>query len=367
MAQRIPDLRAKMQECGLDALLVMHPSNRFYLSGFTFGDIPPDESAGCLLITGDRSYLVTGPTNLPAAKAQAAGFEVVPRGEALQKTLAGLLRDHGVRRLGFEENATLVAVYRALEEATGGESGNGHKVDFVPVGELVSDLRLIKSEDELAKIERAARITDAAFEAVAPRMRPEQTEREIAWALELALRERGAEDLAFPVIVASGPHGASPHHHATDRPVGAGLPITIDMGARVDGYAADLTRTVILGEPEPRAREVYLTVLAALEAAEAGIRAGMTGAAADALARGVIEGAGFGEYFVHGLGHGVGVRVHEAPRAAREVEAVLPAGATLTLEPGIYIADWGGVRIEDLVVIEDAGVRVLSRAEKQRF
>ncbi len=365
MAQRIPDLRAKMQERGLDALLVTHPSNRFYLSGFTFGDIPPNESAGCLLITGDRSYLVTGPTNLPAARAQAVGFEVVPRGKALPTTLADLLREGGVRRLGFEENATLVSLYRALEEATAGD--NGRRVDFVPVGELVSELRLIKSEDELAKIGRAARITDEAFESVARQLRPEQTERAIAWALELAMRERGAEGLAFPTIVASGPHGASPHHEVTDRPVGEGLPITIDMGARVAGYSADLTRTVILGEPDLRAREVYGTTLAALEAAEAGIRAGMTGAAADAVARGVIEGAGYGEHFVHGLGHGVGVRVHEAPSAAREVEAVLLAGATLTLEPGIYIPDWGGVRIEDLVVIEDAGVRVLSGAAKQRF
>jgi Xaa-Pro aminopeptidase len=361
MAQRVPDLRAKMRERGLDALLVTHPSNRFYLSGFTAEDTPPNESAGSLLIAGDRSYLITGKTNVGWARAQATGFEVVPREKTVAATVATLLGERGVRRLGYEEDALLVSVYRVLEEETKGE------VEFVAVGDLVTDLRLVKSQDELAKIERACAITDAAFAAVWPTMRPDQSEREIAWALELAMRDQGADALAFPIIVAAGVHGASPHHDPTDEPVGEGLPITIDMGARVGGYNADLTRTVVLGEPTPRAREVCATLLRAVEATEAGLRAGMTGHAADALARDVIEAAGYGEYAIHGLGHGVGVRVHEAPSAAQEVEAPLPAGATLTIEPGIYIPDWGGARIEDLVVLEESGVRVLSTAPKQRF
>lgn len=361
MAQRVPDLRAKMRERGLDALLVTHPSNRFYLSGYTASDIAPNESAGCLLVTLEQSYLLTSPVNLEQAKVQATGFEVVPRGKALHETVAELLRRHGASQLGFEETALLVATYRALEEAVAGQ------VTFVPVGELVSDLRLVKSQDEIATIARAAAITDQAFTTVSRTMRPDQTEREIAWALERAMREGGADALAFPVIVASGPRGAYPHHEPVDEPVGAGMPITIDMGAQINGYAADLTRAVILGEPTPKAREVYLTVLHALETAVAGIKAGMTGQTADALARDTIAAAGYGEYFGHGLGHGVGVRVHEAPSASVNAEAVLPAGATLTIEPGIYIPGWGGARIEDLVVIEPDGVRVLSTAEKHRF
>lgn len=361
MAQRVPDLRARMREHNLDALLITHPSNRFYLSGFTGDDIPPNESAGCLLVTDEQSYLIVSPVNVEQAKAQAGGFKVVPRGKALQETVAGLLRDHAVRRLGFEEDALLVSTYRALEKET------DHAVELAPVGTLVSDLRLVKSEDELAKIARAARITDQAFEAVWRAMRPEQTEREVAWALERALREHGAEALAFPVIVAAGPHGARPHHEPTDHPIGEGLPITIDMGARLDGYAADLTRTVILGTPTDQARAVYQTVLRAEEAALAGVRVGMTGQAADALAREVIDAAGYGEYFPHGLGHGVGVRVHEAPSASKTSEALIPAGATLTIEPGVYIPDWGGVRIEDLVVVEETGARALSHAPKQQF
>jgi Xaa-Pro aminopeptidase len=359
MAQRVPDVRAQMQKHGLDALLITHPSNRFYLSGFTAGDIAPDESAGCLLITTEQSFLIVSGTNENQARAQAIGYEIVRRGRRMEEALAPLLRDAGARRLGFEETALLVGAYRALEQETAGA------VEFVPVGDLVSDLRVVKSEDELAKISRAVAITDAAFAAVARAMRPEQSEREVAWALERAMREGGAEALAFPVIVAAGAHGAFAHHEPTDDSVGVGLPITIDMGAQVEGYAADLTRTVILGEPTAQARTIYQTVLRALETAERGIRAGMTGAAADTLARDVIGAAGYGDYFGHGLGHGVGVRVHEAPSAAPGIEAPLPAGATLTIEPGIYIPDWGGVRIEDLVVVEDTGVRVLSQAPKQ--
>lgn len=358
--QRIPDLRAQLRERGLGAVLITHPSNRFYLSGFRAGDTPPDESAGALLVTGERSYLVTAPLNVEQAKAQAESFEIVPRGQHLDETLATLLREHEIRRLGYEEDALLVRTYHALANRLGAE------VELVPVGGLASDLRVVKSEDEIAKIAAAAKITDQAFEAVWPRMSPEHTERQVAWELAREMHDRGADDVAFPVIVASGPNGARPHHEPTDRPIGEGLPITIDMGARLDGYNADLTRTVILGEPTARSREVYAVVLRAEEAALAGIAAGITGAAADSLARDVIVAAGFGDFFPHGLGHGIGVRVHEAPRAGQTAPDPLPLGATLTIEPGIYIPDWGGVRIEDLVVVEEAGVRQLSHAAKQR-
>ena len=361
--ERVGRLRARMREENLDAVLITHPSNRFWLSGFTAGDIPPNESAGSLLITGDVAYVITSALNAEGAAEQATGFEVITatRAEPMPKHVARLLQERGGRRLGFEEGATLVSVYNALGETTEGA------VELVPVGEMASELRLVKSPDEISRIERAARITDEAFTAVRRTMRPEQTEREVAWALEVAMRERGAEGLAFPVIVAAGPNGARPHHEPGDHPLGEGLPITIDMGAVVDGYAADLTRTVVLGEPTERTREVYGAVLRALDLAEEGLRAGMTGAEADALAREPIVAAGFGDYFPHGLGHGVGVRVHEAPGAHKEAEAALPAGATLTIEPGIYIPDWGGVRIEDLVVIEPDGVRVLSHAKIERY
>lgn len=358
--QQLATLRAKMRERDLDALLITHPSNRFYLSGYTATDIAPNESAGCLLLSRDNAYLITSGTNENQARAQAPAFEIVRREGKLPETLKTLVERHGVRRLGFEEEATLVSLYHGLGEAL------GDTVALVPVGELISELRLVKTAEELALIKRAVAITDAAYEAVVATMHPAQTEREVAWALERAMRERGAEALAFPIIVAAGANGAFAHHEPGDTPLGEGVPITIDMGAQVDGYAADLTRTVILGEPTEQARAVYRTLERAVAVTEENLRPGMTGAEVDALARDVITAAGFGDYFGHGLGHGVGVRVHEAPSAAKGVEARLTVGATLTIEPGIYIPGWGGARIEDLIVIEEDGARVLSRASKQQ-
>lgn len=357
--RQLADLRARMRERGLDALLITHPSNRFYLSGYTATDIAPNESAGCLLLTPEVAYLITSGTNENQARAQAPGFEIVRRERRLPDTLKELFARHAIGRLGFEEEATLVALHSGILEVTAGA------VELIPVGELVSELRLIKTAAELALIERAVAVTDAAYEAVVVTMRPEQTEREVAWALERALRDGGAEALAFPVIVAAGANGAFAHHEPGDTPLGTGLPVTIDMGAQVAGYAADLTRTVILGEPTEQARRVYRTLHRAVAAVECGVHARMPGQVADALARDLIVAAGFGEYFGHGLGHGVGVRVHEAPSAAQKIETPLPVGATLTIEPGIYIPGWGGARIEDLVVIEEAGARVLTQASKQ--
>jgi len=358
--QQFAALRAQMRERDLDALLITHPSNRFYLSGYTATDIAPNESAGCLLLGLDSAYLITSGTNENQARAQATAFQVVRREGKLPEALKSLLKRHRVRRLGFEEEATLVSLYHGLGEAL------GDAVALVPVGELVSELRLIKTAAEMALIERAVAITDAAYEAVVATMHPAQTEREVAWALERALRERGAEALAFPIIVAAGANGAFAHHEPGDTPLGEGVPITIDMGAQVAGYAADLTRTVILGEPTAQAREIYRTLQRAIDVTEENLRPGMTGAEIDALARDVITAAGFGDYFGHGLGHGVGVRVHEAPSAAKGIETPLRVGATLTIEPGIYIPGWGGARIEDLIVIEEDGARVLSRASKQQ-
>ncbi len=359
-AQRLDTLRARLQAKLLDAVLVTHPSNRFYLSGYTADDAPPNESAGCLLITPDAAYLITSGTNENQARAQAPDYTVVRRTGPVAEAILPLLTQHRVRRLGFEEDALVVSAYNSLQAAVTGD------VELIAVGELASELRLAKSSDELALIERAVAITDAAFEAVAATMRPDQTEREVAWALEDAMRRGGADGVGFPTIVAAGPNGAFAHHEPGDQLLGEGLPITIDMGARVGGYNADLTRTVILGEPTEQSREVYRTVLRALEAAVAGVRAGITGKEADTLARDVIAAAGYGDYFGHGLGHGVGVRVHEAPNAGPNFDTPLTVGATLTIEPGIYIPEWGGARIEDLVVIEATGVRVLSKAAKQR-
>ncbi|MCX7623207.1 MAG: aminopeptidase P family protein [Thermomicrobium sp.] len=358
-AARLERLRQRLREQELDAIVITHPSNRLWLSGFTGEDIPPNESAGHLVIGHDAAVLVTSRLNSVLAQREALGFRVFDRERDFARGDATVLEELGARRVGFEDRAILYRDLRVLQEAL------GDHVELVPVGSLVDDLRTIKDAEELALIARAQEVTDAAFQAMVRDVRPGMTEREIALRLEQALVEAGADGVAFPIAVASGPHGALPHYRPTQRTISVGEPIVIDMGAVVGGYCADLTRTVWIGEADERLEGVFAVVLAALEAAEAGIRPGMTGREADKLARDVIERAGYGEAFTHSLGHGVGVRVHEAPALSPASEHVLEPGQVVTIEPGIYLPDWGGVRIEDLVVIREHGVEVLTRTPKR--
>jgi len=358
-AARLARLRERLREQELDAVVITHPSNRFWLSGFTGEDIPPNESAGHLVISHEDAVLVTSRLNSALAQQEARGFRVFDRERDFARGDAAVLREMGARRVGFEDRAVLYRDVRVLQEEL------GERVELVPLGSLVDDLRVVKDEEELTLIARAQAVTDAAFQAVVQDLRPGMSEREVALRLEQALVEAGADSVAFPIAVASGPHGALPHYRPTQRTIAVGEPIVIDMGAVVAGYCADLTRTVWLGQADEQLERIFGIVLAALEAAEAGIRPGMTGREADRLAREVIERAGYGEAFTHSLGHGVGVRVHEAPALSPASEQVLAPGQVVTIEPGIYLPGWGGVRIEDLVVIRDDGVEVLTRTPKR--
>jgi Xaa-Pro aminopeptidase len=238
-------------------------------------------------------------------------------------------------------------------------------VEWIATKDLVEDLRVVKDESEIALMRRAARIADEGFEFLCRTLRPGMTEHEAAWELEARLRTHGADKIAFDLIVGSGPGGAEPlpQRFAV---IAASEPIVLDLGAQVNGYNSDLTRTICLGQPkDDRFMEIYSIVLRAQETALNGIRAGMTGIEADQLARDVIVAAGYGDNFGHGLGHGVGLAVHEEPRAGRLAEGVIPAGSTLTVEPGIYLPGWGGVRIEDLTLVDKNGVQLLSHASKE--
>ncbi|GBD16900.1 Aminopeptidase YpdF [bacterium HR26] len=357
--ERIAALRERLRERGLDAAVITHPSNRFWLSGYTGEDIPPNESSGHLVIGLEAAYLVTSRLNAEQARHEATGFTIYDRERDFAKADTAIIRELGARRVGFEDQAILYRDYRTLQD----ELDEG--VELVALETLVDDLRAVKTPEEIELIARAQALTDQAFMQVAPTIRPGQTEREIAWRLEQALRDLGADGPAFPIAVASGPNGALPHYRPTDRQVRPGEPIVIDMGAMLAGYCADLTRTVWLGEAGEQLEHVFEVVLAALEAAEVGIRAGMTGKEADALARDVIAAAGYGEAFTHSLGHGVGVRVHEAPYLSPRGDRPLEAGHVVTIEPGIYIPGWGGVRIEDLAVVEPDGLRILTTVPKR--
>jgi Xaa-Pro aminopeptidase len=255
----------------------------------------------------------------------------------------------------FEADAVPYAQWQVLSEG---------KSKLVPARGLVEELRAVKDEEELTRIRRAAKIGDRGLEALTAETWVGRTEKEIAWRLRELLHAHGADHLAFDAIVASGPNGAKPHADPSERLVERGTLVTVDWGVRVDGYCSDCTRTFSTGRLPDRLREAYEVCLDAQVQACAGIKAGMTGVEADALARTPIEGAGFGENFGHGLGHGVGLQVHEAPRLSTESDDTLRAGNIVTIEPGIYLEGLGGVRIEDQAIVRDDGVELVTSFRK---
>jgi Xaa-Pro aminopeptidase len=360
MSDRLGRFRELLRELKLDGALISHPANRFYLSGYTAGDHGPDESVGVLLIGPETAQILASPTYTDWAGAEADGFEVVTWKRRWSTTVAEQIEAHGWKRVGYEDQGLLVSVYTDLV-------GFAPSVELVPLGDRLEKLRSVKDAGEIASLREALRITDEVFVAVTSKLEPGITEIRAAWLIEREMRERGAEGPAFETIVAAGPHAARPHHRPTERTLNEGEPIIFDLGARVHGYDGDLTRTIWFGEPDDRFKTLYTTVLAAQDAALSGLRAGLTGVEGDALARNVIAAAGYGDRFVHGLGHGVGIRIHESPSLGTQSTDVLQTGEVVTVEPGIYLPDWGGIRIEDVVVIGDGGSEDLTRAPKLSF
>jgi Xaa-Pro aminopeptidase len=362
MSERLSRLRDVLREKELDAIVITHLSNRFYLSGFLAEDHPPNESAGHLVISHDRAVLVTSPIEAENAGNQAQDFEIASISRetpGLAANDAEILKEMGAKRVGFEDAAILFRDYQTIKKRLDDD------VTLEAVGSAVDDLREVKTPDEIEKLARALKITDEALARIEPTIRAGESEKAVAWRIEKAFRDLGAEGPAFPTIVASGSNAALPHHPTGDRIIQEGEPIIIDMGAYIDGYCGDLTRTVWIGEPEPKLREIYQIVHKAIEAAEVGIRAGMTGKEADAISRDVIDQAGYGERFIHSLGHGLGVRVHEGPSLSPRYDKVLLPGNVVTIEPGIYIPGWGGVRIEDVATITDDGIDIFTTAPKR--
>ena len=353
-AQRIERLRKRMGEEGLDAFLVTSPENRRYLSGFT-------GSAGYLFITGTGAVLATDFRYTEQAGMQSPDYEVV-RVTGAMDWLKSLVDGATVKRIGFEANHATFSFYQALEASL---KELVAPPELAPTSFLVDQVRAVKEPEEMALLEQAVYLADTAMDRVSEQIRPGMTEKDVAWQMELAMREMGAEAISFDTIVAAGPNGARPHHRASDYAIQRGDGIVIDMGAKYDGYCSDITRTYVLGEANDTFRKVYGIVLDAQETAEAAVQAGMTGGDADGLARKVIADAGYGETFGHSLGHGIGLAVHEFPRVGPNSPGVLEDGMVFSVEPGIYITGWGGVRIEDLVVLEKGKARVLNRAHKQ--
>lgn len=349
---RTERLRGALQAAGLDTVLVTDLVNVGWLTGFS-------GTAGIALVSQSDRIFATDSRYLTQASEECAGWDVRLLQTGSAGEIAALLEAIGSARVGFEDRhltVHLLGEYRsALQE----------RVELVPVGSLVSDLRAIKDVVELEAIRRACQLADEAWCHIQGRLRPGRTERDIALELEWYIRkERGAE-LAFPIIVASGPRSALPHARPTDRKLEIGDLVTLDFGARVEGYCSDITRTVVLGPCTEQQEEIYRTVREAMLLLIERLAPGANGRELDAVARDHIRAQGYGDFFGHGAGHQIGRVVHDGPAFSVRSEAVMRPNMVVTVEPGIYLPDWGGVRIENDVLITEAGAEVLTRSSTE--
>lgn len=356
--QPIERLRAWLTREGLDAFLVTQPQNRSYLSGWLNDDV---ENAGMLLVGQEQQMLFTNALYREIAEKEAAGWQVlIPEARQYAPAIVEAAKANGWKTIGFEASAITVAEFEKLYIEA------GESLTFQAFEDsYVAQLRQVKQDHELSLLKRAIAITDETFRHICRWIEPGMTEKEVQFEILRSMVELGADGTAFDTIVASGPNASMPHAQAGQRRIQPGELITFDMGARYQGYCADMTRTICLGEPaDERMLEIHAAVLKAMKTCEAGIHAGMTGKEADALARDVLEAAGLGEYYVHGTGHGVGLQIHEGPTLSQRntEEVVLPAGSVVTVEPGVYIAGWSGVRIEDCVLVTERGCEVLTQS-----
>ncbi len=354
MNDRLRRLRQRLAELEVDAIFVSQPENRRYLSGF-------DGSAGYLLVTEKDAIITTDFRYVEQAKRQSPDYHIFQITGDMAGWFPELIAGLRGRKLGFESWHMSLAMHRQIGDIT-------KKLEspprLVPLEGAVEPLRAVKEAEEIEVIARAADISDRAFHHIEETIKAGMSEKEVAWEMEKFMREHGSQAMPFDVIVASGPNAALPHARPSERAIREGEPVLMDIGARLDGYSSDLTRTICLGAPDEKFRKVYDIVLGAQLAAMELIKEGMTGGQADNLARTVITEAGYAEAFGHALGHGVGLAAHEAPRLGPGSGEELVSGMVFTIEPGVYLPGWGGVRIEDLVVLENGRLRVLSKARK---
>ncbi len=354
LKNRLRRLRQRLIEREIDAIFISQPENRRYLSGF-------DGSSGYLLITAQIAILATDFRYIEQARIQAPDYEVFQIKGDIEDWFPSLTAGLNLKKLGFEAGHVAFSLHQQLSDILNEVPSHPR---LIPVDGLVESLRAIKEPGEVELITKAVAISDAALEHIEGEIDVGMSEKEIAWGIEKFIRENGGEAVPFDIIVASGPNSALPHAKPSSRLIQSGEPVIIDMGARFGGYSSDLTRTVCLGNPDETFNKVYDAVLGAQLTAMAEIREGMTGEEADRTARKVVELAGYGEAFGHALGHGIGLATHELPRLGPGSVGKLASGVVFTIEPGIYLAGWGGVRIEDVVIMEDSRVRAISKAHK---
>ncbi|MGN7410005.1 M24 family metallopeptidase [Sporosarcina sp. SAFN-010] len=347
---KLTKLRELLVEKELDALFVTSGYNRQYMTGFT-------GTAGVAIISNDDAVFITDFRYMEQAADQIKDFRIVQHEKTIIEEVAQQVEQMKVQRLGFEKEDLTFGMYELYKSKVTAE--------LIPTAGLVEKLRIIKTPEELEVLKQAAKIADDAFTHICGFIKAGMTELEVANELEFFMRKQGATSSSFDTIVASGIRGALPHGVATDKKIETGELVTLDYGALYNGYISDITRTVAVGEPSEKMREIYEITLAAQKLAVEGIKPGMTGIQADAIARDYIASKGYGEAFGHSTGHGIGLEVHEAPGLSFRSETVLEPNMTVTAEPGIYLPGIGGVRIEDDLVITENGCERLTHCTKE--
>jgi Xaa-Pro aminopeptidase len=353
MNLRLHNLRRALVRMNCDALAISNLTNVRYLCGYT-------GTSGLVLVSATEAFFITDfRYQSQAAQQVSSEYSIVIAEKGLWREAAQLAKKQRWKTLGFEAEHTSVAAWQDLQKEL-------NPVETSPARAMVETLRLQKDEAEIAIMRRAVEIIDEVFEYICGVLKPGLSEREVSDELTRQMKLRGASGPSFETIVASGVRSALPHGVASDKILEAGELVTIDMGAIYNGYCSDCTRTVCLGKPTRKQQQIYEIVWRAQTAAAAALRPGLNVKAADAVARKIIEDAGFGKAFGHGLGHGVGIDIHEAPRLSRLGKGNLKSGMMVTCEPGIYLDGWGGVRIEDMLLITDSGAETLTQCAKPR-
>jgi Xaa-Pro aminopeptidase len=348
--ERVKNVQNKLVEKDLDALLVTNMYNVRYLANFT-------GTTGLVVITQEKAYFVTDFRYTEQAAEQAQGFEILKNTGSIYKEVAKIVEEDNIETLGFEEENITFATYKTINEMI--------QCELIPVAGIVEKLRQVKSEDEIATIQKAVDIAEKAYDYILGFVKPGVTEIEVANEVDFYMRKLGAVGVSFDTIVASGVRSAMPHGVATDKVIEEGDMVTIDFGCYYEGYASDMTRTFAVGDPGEKLKEIYAIVQEANRRVTEAATAGMTGAELDAVARDYISENGYGEEFGHTTGHGLGLEVHEGPSVSYRNENELVENNVITNEPGIYIAGLGGVRIEDDLVIKKDGNVNLNSSSKE--
>lgn len=349
MRKRLEKVRDILVEEQIDALLITKKENRHYVSGFR-------GCTGMLVITADKAILITDFRYLEEGEQEALLFEIKEFSGSIFSKLAEIIKENKITKLGFESNVITYRQYQQLSKAS---------CDLIPLTNVIEKLRMVKGEEEIAAIRQAAQIADSVFAEIIKEIKVGITELELASEMEYRMKRLGAEKASFDTIVASGPHSSIPHARPTERKLALGDFLKLDFGAMYNGYCSDMTRTIVLGEPSEKQREIYNLVLQAQLAALEAILPGKTGQEIDAVARDFLKEKGYGQCFGHGLGHSVGLAIHESPCFNTRETVRLEPGMVITVEPGIYLPGWGGVRIEDLVVITEKGIDNLTKTTKE--